>query len=179
MTRDVIAGGSIMADWKKVCCAVDFSEMSRLTMEQAAAIAKRWDASLTLVHVVAPPPLPATEMFATARELSEAALAEEAAVVGLERTLQKWQLDAEVLFGKKVEATVLAGHPADEIVRYARDEGVDLLVVGTHGRTGFRRAIVGSVAEEVARLAPCPVLLARARAPSAQELEDEEAALYR
>jgi nucleotide-binding universal stress UspA family protein len=63
--------------------------------------------------------------------------------------------------GVSVDTVLLSGHPADEIVGLARARGCDLLVLATHGRTGFRRAVLGSVAEHVVRNAPCPVLVFR------------------
>jgi nucleotide-binding universal stress UspA family protein len=58
----------------------------------------------------------------------------------------------------QVRSVVLAGNPSDEITRVAEEEGVDLIVIATHGHTGWRRFVFGSVAERVVRLAPCPVL---------------------
>jgi universal stress protein A len=58
---------------------------------------------------------------------------------------------------------MVVGDPAAEIVRWAKGHGPDLLVLGTHGRRGLRRFVLGSVAERVLREAPCPVLVARAR----------------
>jgi nucleotide-binding universal stress UspA family protein len=55
-------------------------------------------------------------------------------------------------------AEVALGHPAEAIVRVAQERGVDLIVMSTHGRTGLQHALMGSVAEKVVRLAPCPVL---------------------
>ena len=59
------------------------------------------------------------------------------------------------------EAEVVAGHPAETIVHVAQERAADLIVMGTHGRTGLRHALLGSVAEKVVRLAPCPVLTVR------------------
>lgn len=59
---------------------------------------------------------------------------------------------------KKVEARVAQGLPADKIIETAKNEGVDLIIMGTHGRKGLERAIFGSVCDKVVRLAPCPVL---------------------
>lgn len=59
------------------------------------------------------------------------------------------------------EVAVATGHPADAIVREARERGVDLIVMGTHGRTGLQHVLLGSVAEKVVRTAPCPVLTIR------------------
>ena len=58
---------------------------------------------------------------------------------------------------------VALGHPADTIVRVAQDRGVDLIVMATHGRTGLQHVLLGSVAEKVVRLAPCPVLTIKQR----------------
>ena len=59
------------------------------------------------------------------------------------------------------DVEVSIGHPADTIVRVAQERGADLIVMGTHGRTGLQHALLGSVAEKVVRLAPCPVLTVR------------------
>ena len=56
---------------------------------------------------------------------------------------------------------VAVGHPADTIVRFAQERSADLIVMGTHGRTGLQHVLLGSVAEKVVRLAPCPVLTVR------------------
>ena len=61
------------------------------------------------------------------------------------------------------EVEVAAGHPAETIVHIAQERAVDLIVMGTHGRTGWRHALLGSVAEKVVCLAPCPVLTVRHR----------------
>ena len=60
--------------------------------------------------------------------------------------------------GVDVKATVATGVPHVEIVRYARDHDIDLIVLATHGRTGISHALIGSVAEKVVQMAPCPVL---------------------
>ena len=59
------------------------------------------------------------------------------------------------------DVEVAVGHPADTIVRVAQERGADLIVMGTHGRTGLQHVLLGSVAEKVVRLAPCPVLTVR------------------
>ena len=85
-----------------------------------------------------------------ARELKEGAV----------RNLQKL-VDSKPLLGKKVIHHVLDGHPLVEIVRYAREKSIDLIVIGTHGRTGLAHVLMGSVAENVVRKAACPVLTVR------------------
>jgi nucleotide-binding universal stress UspA family protein len=64
------------------------------------------------------------------------------------------------------EAEVAAGSPAESIVRLAEEKSVDLIVMGTHGRTGLQHVLLGSVAEKVVRLAPCPVMTVRHRTPA-------------
>jgi nucleotide-binding universal stress UspA family protein len=66
--------------------------------------------------------------------------------------------------GLRVETALRTGLAGRTVVQYAREKGIDLIVLGTHGRTGFTHAILGSVAETVVRLAPCPVLTVPARA---------------
>ena len=63
------------------------------------------------------------------------------------------------------DVEVAVGHPADTIVRVAQERGADLIVMGTHGRTGLQHVLLGSVAEKVVRLAPCPVLTVRDKNP--------------
>jgi nucleotide-binding universal stress UspA family protein len=149
-----------MLDWKKICCATDFSEPSRLAMLKAAELARRLDADLELVHVHAPPPAAGTDMLVTPADMAETALVE------LEKTMEMWRNEAERLVGRTVRSTVLPGDPTGEIVRLAREHAFDLTVVGTHGRRGLKRLVLGSVAERVVREAPCAVLVVRRREPT-------------
>lgn len=147
-----------MASWKKLCCAVDFSELSRAAMREAAELARRFDGALELLHVHLPPPAAGPD-FIPPPDFVEIASAE------LEGTMAAWQEEAERVVGRAVHATVLPGSPAEEIVRFTRERGHDLLVVGTHGRRGVQRLLLGSVAERVVREAPCSVLVVRGGAP--------------
>ncbi len=157
--------------WRKICCAVDFSEPSWFAMEQAADLASRLGAELTLVHVALPPRTLPTDVVAVT---GAAALDTHPA----EETLEVWRTDAEARAAVPVRARVLLGDPALELARYAADEDVDLLVVGTHGRSGLSRLVVGSVAERVLRHAPVPVLVVRDHVRLARERDAEEAAQY-
>jgi nucleotide-binding universal stress UspA family protein len=138
---------------------VDLSEPSREALDEAADLARRTGAELDLVFVVVPPPQLATDMLVAPAGAAQAVAEEEA------RTLARWRADAEARVDHPVSThQPLASDPAAEIVRHAREHHADLVVVGTHGRTGLRRAVMGSVAERVVRSAPCPVLVARAHA---------------
>ncbi len=72
--------------------------------------------------------------------------------------LRRWAIQ---VVGQPVRTTILTGGAAEAILRFVREEPVDLLVVGTHGRTGLMHFVMGSVAEEVVRHADCPVLVRR------------------
>jgi universal stress protein A len=143
-----------MSNWYKICCPVDFSETSRVALEESSDLARRCGAELTLVHVAEPAKGPG-EMGVSLPELSKGTAAD------LERKLAGWKAEAERISGGTVRSAVIAGAGAGEICRFAREGGFDLLVMGTHGRTGIRHLVLGSVAEKVIREAHCPVLVVR------------------
>jgi nucleotide-binding universal stress UspA family protein len=117
----------------------DFSEASEGAGQFARDLAREGGGTLHIVHVV--PPI--TSPGDSASLLAEAG---------------RPQGD-----GVRVQTALLSGPVAREIARYARDHGVGIIVLATHGRTGLSHAILGSVAEAVVRLAPCPVLTVPAR----------------
>jgi universal stress protein A len=144
-------------NFQRILVAVDFSEESRSALACAAEMAGKFGASLTLVHVVEPhfgPPdtdvPPLTGAQSDAEEFAEA----------------KLELSdlAEQMLGqcRVVETVVRGGLAFFEITEAAKALGADLIVVGTHGYTGLKRALLGSTAEKVVRHSPCPVLVARA-----------------
>ncbi|HET7755359.1 MAG TPA: universal stress protein [Anaeromyxobacteraceae bacterium] len=139
--------------WSKICCPVDFSEPARAAMETAVAIARRFDAQLTLFHAYQLPgyTLPEGSVVASPKMLQE--LADQA-----EHHLEEWKRMAEQMGAPRVATAKSIGEPSVEIVEFAKETGQDLLVIGTHGRTGLRHALVGSIAERVVRRAGCPVL---------------------
>jgi nucleotide-binding universal stress UspA family protein len=120
---------------RTILCPVDFSRTSRDAMLAATALAARMRARLRLVHVGEP-------------EATPAELAPE---------LERWAMEARG-YGCEVETQVVLGYPAHDIVAEARDSMAELVVMGTHGRSGVARLLMGSVAEKVTRLAPCPVM---------------------
>jgi len=144
-----------MSNWKRICCAVDFSEPSRLALSKAAELARRDGAELLLAHVYEVPQ-PAGELLVAAVDLTGPAAAE------AEQKMRPWMEEAVRLRGAPVRTRILAGQPALEVTQAAREAGCDLLVVGTHGRSGIKRLVLGSVAERIVREAHCDVLVARA-----------------
>lgn len=144
-----------MAEWKKICCAVDFSEPSRLAMNEAADLARRFQADLTVLHVYEEPAAAVAALEAPRLEHLERAAGE------IERKLSGWRSEAEAVATRQVRSAMLSGATAAEILRFVREGSFDLLVVGTHGRTGFKHLVLGSVAERVVREADCTVLVPR------------------
>jgi nucleotide-binding universal stress UspA family protein len=144
------------AEWKKILCPIDFSDASRAALETAADLARRFGATLTLLHAYPVPgyTFPDGSFVASSKMLDE--LADQA-----RRHLEEWKAIADTLGLAGVEAVTAVGEPAHEIVTWAREKGADLVVVGTHGRTGLTHALMGSVAERVVRRSPCPVLTVR------------------
>jgi nucleotide-binding universal stress UspA family protein len=159
----------VMLEWKKICCGTDFSESSRLAMLRGAELARRLEGELELVHVHMPPPAVGEVLAVQGDEVGTE-------LVELEKTMAMWRGEAERLAGRPVRSTVLPGDAASEIVRFARERGSDLIVLGTHGRKGLKRLVLGSVAERVMREAPCAVLVVRRREPAEARAVAEEGA---
>ncbi len=139
--------------WKKILCPIDFSEPARAAMTAAVELSRQFDAELTLFHSYQLPgyTLPEGSVVASPKMLQE--LADQA-----EAHLAEWKAIAEKLGARKVETAKGIGDPALEVVEVAREGGYDLIVLGTHGRTGIRHALLGSITERVVRHARCPVL---------------------
>ncbi|RMG47540.1 MAG: universal stress protein [Acidobacteria bacterium] len=153
-----------MPRWRTILVPVDFSEHSRHGLETARDIARETGGRLVLVHVVPdllPTFVPDIAGFSDG-ELLHAAV--ERARRELEGFAPPGGLDAP----GGVERRVEAGTVHAEIVRVAGEVGADLIVIATHGRTGARHLLLGSVAERVVRTAPCPVLVVKPGAPPAE-----------
>lgn len=151
------AAQALHPNFQRILVAVDFSEESRSALACAAEMASKFGASLTLVHVVEPhfgPP--DTDVPLLTGEQSDA---EEFAEAKLELSGLAEQMLGQC---RVVETVVRGGLAFFEITEAAKALGADLIVVGTHGYTGLKRALLGSTAEKVVRHAPCPVLVARA-----------------
>lgn len=141
--------------------ATDFSEGADAARAEAARLARLFGAPLILVHVV--------EDIIVGPELPVAELDKiyEAQVAWAERELAARAAEAAAL-GVPVRTRVLRGSAAAAIVRSAEDERASLVVLGTRGLGGVRRLLLGSVAEQVVRTAPCPVLTVRGQEQARQ-----------
>ncbi len=145
-----------MIPFQRILAPTDFSEPAQIGLETAKDLARSDKAECILVHVVAPvraipPSGPAAhsgfELSAVMQDLEDAANSSLDEMVA--------QLASE---GIKARSLVVQGTPAEEIASAAEQENADVIVIATHGWTGWRRFVFGSVAEKVVRLARCPVL---------------------
>lgn len=131
---------------RKILFATDFSHTGDAALDLASSIARDRDATLLIVHVEEPPLDYGGEMY---YGMMEPDLEE---VERMLKAVLPSQPDVAC------EHRLVKGDPAGAVVQVAEDEGVELIVLGTHGRTGLMRLLMGSVAEAIVRRAPCPVL---------------------
>jgi nucleotide-binding universal stress UspA family protein len=140
-----------MIDLKNLLLPVDFSEPSLKATEYALSLAHKFGATLHLLHVIEDPvvylpmfesyPIPTREQFETYAQ----------------DRLENW-IPAGEAEGIRIEPRFRHGRPHVEIVEYAEENRIDLIVMGTHGRGLAAHLLMGSVAEKIVRKAPCPVL---------------------
>jgi nucleotide-binding universal stress UspA family protein len=147
-----------MIELRRILFPYDFSTLSLHGLRYARSFAEAYDAELHVLHVVdeacqywmamgpnsvpiGPPP----------EELVEAST----------REMEKFAAEHLSDAGFPVMTEVQMGRPFMEIIRYAREKKIDLIILGTHGRSGLKHVLLGSVAERVVRKAPCPVLTIR------------------
>jgi len=148
-----------MLNLKKILYPTDFSEYSLAALPYAVSIAKQNDAELYCLHVV---DMPQEEYLTT-----EYMVPLNVPHVPEDKVLRTARARMERFFTenlseiKKVESRVIVGVPFVEIIRYARDQSIDLIVIGTHGHSALAAMLLGTVAEKVVRKAPCPVLTVR------------------
>lgn len=131
----------------------DFSPCSREALTYAAALAKRFKAKIVLFHVIETWSYAMTESLQWTDLYANLTTVVEPLLDGLVQEVREGGVAAAGAFTQGVSY--------DEIVKKARDERADLIVIGTHGRRGMGHFLMGSVAERVVRMSPCPVLTVR------------------
>lgn len=143
-------------EFRKILCPVDFSEGSREALHVAAELARKSQSVLVLTHVLESRLWLAGYVTAWPSDV----LVETKATA--EASLAAWKAEAQHVGASEVKAELIDGAPWVAIVAAASaDPEIDLIVMGTHGRTGIVRALIGSVAERVVRHAPCAVMVVR------------------
>ncbi len=139
---------------QKILCPIDFSAPSRNALRYANEFAKAMNAKITIMHVIQPQPIAADVNVPYVPLEIEI---EKNAKEDLERIVKE-----EVQEGVVVEQVMAFGLPSDCVIAQAQKENVDLIILGTHGRTGISRLLMGSTAENVIRHAARPVLVVKA-----------------
>lgn len=139
----------------KILIPVDFSAFSDRVLDLGVALARDLGAKVSLVHVLKTPLYPLGDQYAG---LPVAALVKETQA-DARKQMQAMAAHA----GVRDSISVLQGSPPEKICEHASHENVDLIIISTHGRSGLRHMLIGSVAERVARHAKCPVLVVPAR----------------
>jgi nucleotide-binding universal stress UspA family protein len=140
-----------MIELKRILAPTDFSEYSSEAMGYACALAEKFESELHLLHVL--------EVHASSTPVFAGGLALAPRVEESREAAEKAL--AKLAGGREAVRATAEGPPFLEILRYAKDNEIDLIVMGTHGRAGLAHVLLGSVAERVARKAPCPVMTVR------------------
>ncbi len=144
-----------MITLKNILVAVDFSEPSDAALMYGRELAGRFGATLHVLHAVGDIAIGA---FAAENFAALAPELQQQIEDGARRRLDGLVVDSDKSGPAAVKVIVTSSSPALSIVDYARDHNIDIIVIGTHGRGALAHLMMGSVAERVVRLAPCPVL---------------------
>ena len=148
-------------DIQKILVPFDFSEYSEKACHWAVGMAEKWRARILVLHIVPRPSYPPVLMGShfNAVDFEEGLRAE------AEDRLKTFV--AQTPHGRVlIDVKVMVGEPSWDICKIAEDEQCDLVIMGSHGRTGLGHVLLGSVAERVVRLSPSPVLVVGKKAPA-------------
>lgn len=143
-------------DIKRILFPTDFSEGSDNALPYAVDMAKHYGAKLYVLHIMHDMAqatgwyVPHVSMDALYKDIE----------AGAKKEIERYGVAGLEGF-KDIERIVVKGIPYDEVIKFAKENKIDLIVIGTHGRKGLDRVIFGSTAERVVRDAPCPVLSVR------------------
>ena len=163
---------------RRILVPTDFSDTADAALDYARLVAARFGTALQLLHVIDDPFV--MEGLSAEAYMTEAPVLRSALLCDAQNRLAhrivplRAPSEIEGVPGpSRIDAEVLFGHGAKTIAEYAADRGVDLIVMGTHGRTGVSHLLLGSVAERLVRHAPCPVLTVRHRTARTARVELE------
>ena len=144
-------------DLNTILVPADFSHSDKVALQLASSLARDTGARLLIIHVAEVPTYYGGEMYYGLPDPDTAAL-------------KRMLFDIVPADGIPYEHHLLTGEPAPSIVRFAQEHDVDMIVMSTHGRTGFSRLLMGSIAEAVVRKAQCPVLTLKPSAEAAEKV---------
>ena len=150
---------------RNILCTTDFSDFSNYAVPYAIRLAKEFNAKLYVCHVVDIAPMAGYDE-AVVNWVDQQKIVSEYAQEQLEQLTGEQPLD--------VEQVVVVGHPVNEIARLAAERQIDLVVAATHGRSGLKRVILGSVTERLIQTLPCPLMSIRSPEKEIAPLTDEK-----
>jgi nucleotide-binding universal stress UspA family protein len=148
-----------MLPLKNILCPTDFSDPSYEALKAADELASHFGATLHIVNVVPLVPIVEAPIGVESASFNVASYQQE--LEGQAQKSLKNLAEQKITGGVTAVTEVLIGNAAGEVIRYAGDKGVDLIVIATHGLSGWRRFISGSTTEQIVRQASCPVLTIR------------------
>lgn len=151
---EIAAGTQTPLEVKTILVPVDFSDNSLAALRYSIRFAARFGAALRIIHVIEPP------TFMSNIQNVPLVLSNEQVAAQTHKELDSL-VASHVPDSITSSKVVRTGVPYDEIVSEARQTGVDLIIIATHGYSGLKHAVMGSTAERVVRHAPCPVLVVR------------------
>ena len=143
-----------MISLKKILCPIDHSDCSKEALKYAVSFAMKEEAKLLLLHIIDIRSFN-EELDAISKQIPDEETFEQLRVKLLDCIPEAIRDDMDV------EAIVIQGIPFVEIISTAKEKEIDMIVIGSHGRTGISHMMLGSVSEKVVRKAPCPVLTVR------------------
>ena len=143
-----------MISLKKILCPIDHSDCSKEALKYAVSFAMKEEAKLLLLHIIDIRSFN-EELDAISKQIPDEETFEQLRVKLLDCIPEEIRDDMDV------EAIVIQGIPFVEIISTAKEKEIDMIVIGSHGRTGISHMMLGSVSEKVVRKAPCPVLTVR------------------
>jgi nucleotide-binding universal stress UspA family protein len=162
----VVTDGIDLA-YDRILVPIDFSEHSKRTVSYATKTASRHNSTIYLLHVFQIPDYVVTPYARRRQNSAEVQSHVDAAEQEARENLEAFAQELSVR-GIKVKPFLRVGYPFDEIVLMAKHFDVDLIIIGSHGRGGLSRLLVGSTAERVVEHAPCPVLVVKGSRPVAK-----------
>jgi nucleotide-binding universal stress UspA family protein len=136
---------------KKIMCAVDFSDFSHVILSYGRALASEFEAELLVCHILPDMVMLSShgQAYIASEKIAKERLENTKAL--LENLVKENRVDAQLLISQ--------GHPADEITRIVKEKEVDLVIVATHGRSGIKRFLIGSVTDRLVKTITCPLLV--------------------
>ena len=152
-----------MTKIQRILVPVDFSPSSRAALDHAMFLADRFGAKVTVLHSWDLPGYLHPDLTVWSGDVSASLM--EHARKDAQQCMVEFSRDAKVDGDERVTTQVVSGAPYSTIIAAVEDGGFDLVVMGTHGRTGVAHLVMGSVAEKIVRHSPCPVMTVRGPEP--------------